>query len=136
MPHTDGVFPLSAPLVCPCDTGAALAECCGPFHTGAIAPTAVTLMRSRYSAFALGLTDHLVRTWHPRTRPVELTLDPATAWTGLRIHRTEAGGVEDETGLVEFTASWRTPERVGDLHEVSRFARRARRWLYLDGQVD
>lgn len=93
-------------------------------------------MRSRYAAFALGLDDHLVRTWHPRTRPGALDLDPDTVWSRLVVHRTEAGEAEDETGVVEFTAHWRTGTTTGALHEVSRFSRRANRWLYLDGVVD
>ena len=41
-------------------------------------------MRSRYSAFVLGLADYLWRTWHPRTRPQRVHLDD-TVWTGLEI---------------------------------------------------
>ena len=39
---------------CPCGSGNALAECCGKYISGvAHAPTAETLMRSRYTAFAV-----------------------------------------------------------------------------------
>lgn len=121
---------------CPCDTGLPYGQCCRPFHEGALAPTAVQLMRSRYSAFALGLEAHLVRTWHPRTRPETLDLDDGTTWLGLTVHRTEAGLAGDETGVVEFTARWQAADgTLGSLHEVSRFARRANRWLYLDGTL-
>ena len=48
-------------------------------------------MRSRYTAFAVGDAAYLVRTWHPRTRPDELDLDPATQWAGLTVLRTERG---------------------------------------------
>ena len=97
-------------------------------------------MRSRYAAFAVGDPDYLVRTWHPRTRPEGLTLEPATRWTGLTVVRTVRGGAEDSDGVVEFVATWaetstsrgRAP-RLGELREVSRFARRAGRWLYVDG---
>lgn len=40
---------------CPCGTGLPYGECCAPRHRGATAPTAETLMRSRYTAFALEL---------------------------------------------------------------------------------
>ncbi len=93
-------------------------------------------MRSRYSAFSLGLADHLFRTWHPRTRPETVEVDPGLQWVGLRVLRAEAGGIDDVEGLVEFEASWRQGKRRGTLHENSRFARRAGRWLYLDGEVD
>ena len=43
-------------------------------------------------------------------------------------------------GVVEFVAHWSergpgTGSRRGELHEVSRFERRAGRWLYVDGEV-
>lgn len=47
---------------CPCRSGARYTACCKPLHEGARATTPVTLMRSRFSAFALGLGDYLVET--------------------------------------------------------------------------
>ena len=41
-------------LACPCGLGDDYESCCGRFHAGAPAPTAEALMRSRYSAFAVG----------------------------------------------------------------------------------
>jgi SEC-C motif domain protein len=49
------------------------------------------LMRSRYSAYVLKLSDYLLATWHPSTRPSELDLsDDDSKWLGLEIkhHRT------------------------------------------------
>lgn len=92
-------------------------------------------MRSRYTAYAVGDEGHVSRTWHPRTRPERIDLEPATAWTGLRILDTEAGGPDDESGVVEFAASWTHDGRKGVLRERSRFERRAGRWVYVDGDV-
>ena len=62
---------------CPCGSGEAYDACCGRFHRGAAeATTAEALMRSRYAAFARGEAGYLVRTWHPRTRPETVVLDP------------------------------------------------------------
>ena len=123
---------MSEPEECPC-CGGRYADCCGPFLTGgAEAPTAEALMRSRYSAFALGLDDYLWRTWHPRTRPERVTLDD-TAWIGLEILETVDGSERDQAGIVEFAAHFRQGRRRGTLHERSRFERRGRHWLYLDG---
>lgn len=88
-------------------------------------------MRSRYSAYVLGLDTYVFTTWHPRTRPDDVRSDPTIAWTGLRILDTVAGGPDDETGEVEFVASY----EGGRMHERSRFARRAGRWLYVDGDL-
>ncbi|KRE31897.1 zinc chelation protein SecC [Mycobacterium sp. Soil538] len=114
---------------CPCGSAESAARCCLPLLWGERhAGTAEELMRSRYSAFALGDADYLWRTWHPRTRPERVTIDPAVVWTGLKI--IEAAGDE-----VEFRASYQQSQRTGTLHEQSRFAVRARRWFYVDGDV-
>lgn len=90
-------------------------------------------MRSRYAAYAKGLADYLFRTWHPRTRPADLTVDPEVVWSGLDIDDVVAGNPDDERGEVEFTARCVRAGRPGALHERSRFARRAGRWVYVDG---
>lgn len=121
---------------CPCGSGATYDACCGRLHRGAArATTAEELMRSRYAAYAVGDLDHVFRTWHPRTRPDDLSPDPDLAWTRLDIVGAEAGGEDDEEGEVEFEARYRTPSGSGVLRERSRFARRAGRWVYVDGQA-
>ncbi|OBF66501.1 zinc chelation protein SecC [Mycobacterium sp. 852002-51971_SCH5477799-a] len=122
---------------CPCGSGRSYRACCGPFHEGqSQALTAEELMRSRYSAFAYGHSDYLFRTWHPRTRPAEVTADPDIAWTGLRVIATLAGGPDDDSGDVEFTAHYESGGRAGSLHERSRFERRAGRWFYVDAVAE
>lgn len=93
-------------------------------------------MRSRYAAYAVGDAGYVFRTWHPRTRPEHVELDPDLRWAGLEVTDVVDGGVDDETGEVAFAARWRTVDgRSGVLVERSRFARRAGRWLYLDGDL-
>lgn len=94
-------------------------------------------MRSRYSAFVMGREDYLLRTWHPSTRPSQLDLSnsPAPKWLGLEIIRCEDGGVEDDKGVVEFVARFKTGGRARRLHEVSRFARTSGQWFYVDGEL-
>jgi SEC-C motif-containing protein len=89
-------------------------------------------MRSRYSAYVLGLHDYLRSTWHPRTRPSpeELQGDRDTRWLGLEVRREQERGDE---ASVEFVARYRTGGRAHRLHEVSRFLREDGRWYYLDG---
>ncbi|AYF98605.1 YchJ family protein [Protaetiibacter intestinalis] len=120
---------------CPCGSGRAFAECCGPILAGEPAPTAEALMRSRFTAFARGDAAHLLRSWHPSTRPASLGLDDATVWRRLQLVDTVAGGPDDAEGVVEFRASYRGPDGAGLLHERSRFVRHEGRWVYLDGEV-
>lgn len=118
---------------CPCGSGSAYDACCGRLHRGAAqAETPEELMRSRYAAYVMGETDHVFRTWHPRTRPDDLTPDPALTWTGLRIEATGEAAGED---WVEFTASYERDGVPGEVRERSRFERRGGRWVYVDGDV-
>ncbi len=94
-------------------------------------------MRSRYSAFALGDVDYLLRTWHPSTRPAGLRLDPRHAYVGLEVLGVEAGGARDSDGRVTYRVSSRAPDgRDGSFTEDARFTRRGRRWVYVDGVIE
>ena len=132
----DAGQPADGESACPCGSGTTYAVCCQPLHDGErLALTAEELMRSRYSAFAVGAGDYLARTWHPAHRPADLSLDPDLTWTGLEVLDTRAGGPDDDQGEVEFRASWRQGRERGVLHERSRFTRRGGRWVYVDGDV-
>ena len=121
------------PRRCPCGTGLPYAECCGPRHDGsAPARTAEQLMRSRYSAFAVGDAAYLLATWHSSTRPRSLELAPGTRWTGLDVLATSGGGLLAGEGTVEFRAHSVHSGGRGDQHEVSRFVREDGAWRYLD----
>lgn len=52
---------------CPCCSGKLYSECCKPYHDGQFPPTALALMRSRYSAYAFGLADYIIQTTHPKS---------------------------------------------------------------------
>jgi SEC-C motif-containing protein len=122
------------PRRCPCGTDLPYAECCGRLHHGtAQAATAEQLMRSRYSAFAVGDPAHLLATWHPSTRPRSLDLDPAVRWTGLDVLGTTGGTLLAAEGTVEFRAHHVVDRVAGAQHENSRFVREDGRWYYLDG---
>ncbi|MFD8611948.1 MULTISPECIES: YchJ family protein [unclassified Streptomyces] len=115
---------------CPCGLTGPYEKCCGRLHSGAAAaPSAEALMRSRYSAFVRRDAGYLLRTWHPRTRPELLELDPGMRWTGLEILDTADGSAFHATGTVTFRASY----RGGSLHERSRFERVDGAWVYVDG---
>ncbi len=121
-----------SPTECPCGSGTSYDDCCGRLHRGADAETAEELMRARYAAFALGDDAYLFRTWHPRTRPDDLTLPAGRRWTGLTVLRTEDGAAGDEAGVVEFDARYVAGGRSAVQHEASRFERRRGRWVYVD----
>jgi len=126
---------------CPCGSELAYGDCCGPIVTGVrLAPTAEALMRSRYTAYAIGDMAHLKRSLDQRW---QATFDEDGArewsekanWQGLTVLSTKAGGPGDEDGEVEFVASFEMDGEVQQLRERARFRKKGGEWRYLDGKV-
>lgn len=92
-------------------------------------------MRSRYSAYVLGLEDYLLATWHPSTRPDQLDLAaaPAPRWLGLEVKGHQP--IDATHAQVEFVARYRVAGRGHRLHETSRFVLEDGRWFYIDGEI-
>ena len=124
---------------CPCRKKSETIDyeaCCGRYHSGLEpAPTAESLMRSRYAAYALGKTAYVVATWHPTTRPATLDLPRGGQnWVQLRVIAAKTDG---DCATVEFIAKARALDgRTDAIHEVSRFVREDGCWLYVDGDTN
>jgi len=122
--------------LCPCESGKPYSLCCQPYiEQIGNAPTAKSLMRSRYTAFVLKNEDYLRYSWHPDTCPKQIYLNENTQWLGLKIKSTLAGAVNDDTGEVEFVARNKVNGKASRLHECSRFSRYNNRWVYLNGEI-
>ncbi len=119
-------------MLCPCSTGLDYDKCCEPYHMEwTMPPTALALMRSRYSAYALGLVDYIIQTTHPentRKKPVDeiRRFSQETQFVKLEIE----GYGED---WVAFTAHLVQGGHPVLLKEKSRFAKLNGKWLYLSG---
>lgn len=121
---------------CPCNSGKLYSSCCKPLLAGEeIATTAEALMRSRYTAYVVQDDGYLMKTWHPSTRPPIISPASMSGWYGLNIIRTEAGGRDDTTGIVEFKATAIRQKHIFRMHEISRFVREGDQWLYVDGEI-
>jgi len=148
---------LPGTVACPCGSALRYSGCCGRWHGGPLhlqAPDAPTLMRSRYSAYVLGLSDYLLATWQPGTRPAALpAMEPGLKWLGLEIRRSGVGepgavagshtgagagsdmGADVNRAWVEFVARSKLGGRAHRLQETSRFVHEGGRWYYLDGEL-
>lgn len=125
---------------CPCKSGRAYRDCCKPFHDGAEPPDPETLMRSRFSAFALGDGAYLFRTLHPdnalRARPKDDVVrelsraKQSMRYQGLAIHDVDVDG---DRGRVLFTARVFEKGRDRSFVELSEFRRAEGGWRYADG---
>lgn len=121
------------PRSCPCGLPQPYDACCGRYHRGAAtAPTAELLMRSRFSAFAVGDEAYLLQSWHPDTRLRRVGLDVGRRWVRLEIVACTGGGLFEREGTVEFRAHHVRKGRSDVLHENSVFRREGGSWLYVE----
>ena len=127
--------------ICPCGSGQTYADCCKPLIDGSRpAATAEALMRSRYSAYVKTQIDYIYETTHADqrskfNRQESLAWSRNTEWQSLEILRTENGGENDESGVVEFIARYREKDKAVKHHEVADFARVEGRWYFVDGHA-
>jgi SEC-C motif-containing protein len=126
---------------CPCGSGKPLHECCGRYHAGTPAPSAETLMRSRYSAYVLGQVDYLLTTTLPAQQG-ELDRDAISAWSaqstwlGLEVESAEILAGQPEHAFVTFTARWHDNEGEHSHRERSAFVQHLDRWYFIDPSVE
>lgn len=122
---------------CPCHSGEKYKKCCQPYHKGILPSNALRLMRSRYSAFALGLFGYIMATTHPdnpdftdekeQWQQSILHFSDNTRFMGLKISEFTDG---EEEAFVSFEARLDS----GTLRERSRFLKVEEKWLYVDGE--
>ncbi len=125
---------------CPCGSGNELAQCCRPFLQGKAKPaTAEQLLRSRYTAFALGEVDYVLKTHHSRTihevkREEIEDWSKNSEWLGLNIVQFEGGTEKDDKGTILFRAQYTTGGKTHDHWEQSYFEKEGGEWRFLDAK--
>ncbi len=93
-------------------------------------------MRSRYTAYTRGDGAYLARTQHAPADAVALgDWGRSVEWRGLTVYRTAAGEADDGVGRVWFIARFESEGRAQMIHEMSNFARKDGRWVYVSGQT-
>ena len=134
--------------LCPCRTldqqnKTPYEECCAPFVTGKkIAPTAESLMRSRYSAYVVKNIDYIDQTQITTSgetfdKEEALKWADSSEWMGLEIKKSQKGSPTDNTGIVEFIAHYKDKASGTELrhHETSLFQRDNGNWKFKEGQI-
>lgn len=124
---------------CPCGSGEPAEICCLPVILGETrARSPEQLMRSRYSAYAMGIVGYILSSWHSTTRPAEMTFEGSPSWSGLKIiDASGAKSVQAGEAYVEFIAGYLESGVPGVMRERSRFLMEEGQWRYVDGvQID
>ena len=117
---------------CPCGSNFSYIDCCQPYHQNKmLPPTPETLMRSRYTAYALHLVDYLMETTHPAKRILYNKVDienwaKKNKWLRLEICQTN-------NDVVTFKAYYEHQLQLEIHHERSIFKKDGNRWFYFSG---
>lgn len=127
---------------CYCCSGKTFTECCHLFLVGTAKPaTAESLMRSRFSAYAVINVEYLVKSNHPSTRKfhdreaIELWAK-SNVWQKLEVLSTLKGEPKDTEGTVEFKAFFLDHKSNPQVHhEISNFKKELGKWFYVDGKT-
>lgn len=121
-------------MICPCCSGKNYSDCCKLYHDGLLPDTALALMRSRYSAYALKIPKYIIATTHPDSPYVEKNLKKwekgildfciSTEFVKLEI-------LDYSENTVFFVAHLKQNGKNLILKEQSLFANVEGKWLYL-----
>lgn len=128
--------------ICPCGSFKKYKKCCKPFHDKITFPkTALELMKSRFSAFAVLNTDYIIFTTHENNSDYTSNLkswnqdimnfSKNTKFEKLEILDFIDGEVES---FVTFRATLFQDNTDISFIEKSRFLKVEEKWLYVDGQ--
>ncbi|NQY28613.1 MAG: SEC-C domain-containing protein [Flavobacteriaceae bacterium] len=125
---------------CPCGSNKTFGNCCAIAHNNIEeVSTAEQLMRSRYTAYALGNIEYLMSSHHSLTRPNKeqdeiLNWTKSVIWLSLEILNSSNGSASDIEGTVEFKAHFEEVGATQVIHEHSKFVKENGHWVYL-GEV-
>ena len=138
LPSLCTVAKFSPNLPCPCGSDRKYKKCCAIYHRGALPKDALTLMKSRYSAYATGNSNYIIQTTHPDnpdytddSKSWRASIDQfckETGFEGLEILEWIDG---EEEAFVTFRASLSS----GTMIEKSRFLKVGGKWRYVDGEM-
>lgn len=122
---------------CFCGNQLSFSQCCKPYLEANVSPdTPEKLMRSRYSAYALGgYGEYLLKTWFPpmaKNLCVSELSEKTQQWINLDVL---GSGQKDKEGWVEFKATYQEEKVKSILHEKSVFTRIGAQWFYIGGEI-
>ncbi|WP_035650909.1 YchJ family protein [Flavobacterium sp. ASV13] len=121
---------------CYCDTELLFEDCCGLYlQQNQKAPTALTLMRSRYSAYATHNADYLLETTYISERKYYSKAEILKWATTNKWQKLEILSFTENT--VEFKAYFLDANQKPQVHyEFSTFKFENDAWYYVDGKFE
>jgi SEC-C motif domain protein len=127
---------VNSSIPCFCGSTIPFEDCCQKYINGTQkAPTALALMKSRYSAYATHQADYLWETTHYTQRKYYskaeiLNWATANEWQKLEI-------ISATENKVEFKAYFLDKNKINQVHyEFSTFKKENGSWFYVDGKFE
>ena len=125
---------------CYCGASQPFYLCCQQYHQHLNAPTALALMKSRYSAFCVADVAYLEKTQKGDAsigfnQASTASFAESVEWLGLQIIRAYADKQDSNLAYVEFIARYLQDNQILDIHELSEFEfdPTQQRWFYCKG---
>jgi len=125
-------------MQCPCNSTLNFIHCCQPAINGkSPAKTAEALMRSRYTAYAIGDAQYIFDTYATKQKTV-ITLAniqegiDQNKWVKLVIQPSDNATVQN---IVEFSAFYLVDSQLYEMRESSNFIKEGNVWRYVDGTI-
>lgn len=131
--HEQDVSPFS---VCPCGSGKLFKKCCSPILADqSLALTPEKLMRSRYTAYVLKDSTHLLRTWDMSTRPNSLKFEQHIIWLNLVVEDVPEPLPNDNAAQITFQATFIHNDKLMRIKERALFTYKNSLWFYKQGEL-
>ena len=125
---------------CPCGSGYKYKKCCQPLHKGKLPKSALALMRSRYSAFALNIPKYIIHTTHKNNQDFtenreKWTEDIENFSNNCQFKNLEIldASSNENVAFVSFKATILCNNKDCSFSEKSKFLKENEKWLYLSG---
>lgn len=127
--------------LCPCGSQKKYKKCCKTFHDGTLPKSALELMKSRYSAYAVGKNEYIINTTHETNKDFSTDIkswnsDILNFCENTKFEKLEIINFIDgvEESFVTFKANLIQQNQDVSFTEKSRFLKVNDKWFYVDGE--
>jgi len=119
---------------CPCGSGLKYKHCCKTYHDGRVPKNALLLMKSRYSAYALGKSKYIIKTNYDNKDTIKSIDEFSRSTLFKKLEILEFIDGEDEA-FVTFKVTLLTNGQDNSFEEKSKFLKQNDTWFYIDGEI-
>ena len=119
--------------LCLCGSKIKYKECCSKYHKGLVAKTALVLMKSRFTAFAIGKIDYIIKTSTFQNDFDDLkSFSDSCEFKKLEILEFIDG---NNNAYVTFKATLFCEDNDNSFTEKSKFIKKDDKWYYESGEI-